>query len=383
MKQQKRIKIAVDIRDLKIARTGTQTYLSELCREFRLLANDDTQFFFFDTALPIYRGEKKLLKLVEHVRYQIWKQIVLPLKAWLKGCDIIFCTDNYVPLLNLGYKTVPVFHDAFFFENPEHFNKYWLWLYRKLAIPAAKRSPIVVTPTYYARKQIHFYTGIRLENLVVIYEGPKSLKKNITKENMNNTFTNSLAHFNLQNEQYILHVGVMNKRKNIPALIRAFKQLKNKRPSMLKLVLVGHFDQKIHSSDYEEIMKAVHEGDFKEDIVFPGYLSNEELSIIYAQALMYVFPSINEGFGIPILEAWSFNLPVLVANNTCLPEVGGEAVLPFDPFDTNDIALKMESIYSKTELRHQLIEKGHRRLKEFTWKKAAESLIKEFESIVR
>ena len=97
---------------------------------------------------------------------------------------------------------------------------------------------------------------------------------------------------------------------------------------------------------------------------------------------MYVFPSLNEGFGIPILEAWSYNLPVLVANNTCLPEVGGNAVLTFDPLNSKDIAEKMELVWKEEKIRIDLIEKGTVRLKNFTWKKTAASILKEFISIV-
>src|SRR5690606_29380686 len=245
----KKINIGIDIRDLKVARTGTQTYLNELCREFKSMENEKFSFFFFDTPLPIYKGEIKLLKLFEHLRYQIWKQITLPLKAWFKDCDIVFCTDNYVPLIKLGFKTVPVFHDAFFFENPEHFNKHWLWLYRKLAVPAARNSPIVITPTLYAKEQIHSHTKIDLDKLIVIYEGPKSLDNYQHEIKNNEPGQKVLPNLNVFNGEYILHVGVMNKRKNIPALIQAFKELKKRKNTSLKLVLAGQMDTKTHSRD--------------------------------------------------------------------------------------------------------------------------------------
>lgn len=374
----KRIKIGIDIRDLKVARTGTQTYLRELCREFKSMENKRYHFFFFDTSLPVYRGEVKVLKLIEHLRYQIWKQITLPLKAWFKNCDIVFCTDNYVPLIKLGFKTVPVFHDAFFFENPEHFNKHWLWLYRKLAVPAAMNASIVITPTFYAKQQIHAHTEIDLNKLKVIYEGPKSFHdyKHETKDNKSGY--NALSQLSAINGEYILHVGIMNKRKNIPALINAFKVLKRKTNTSLKLVLAGQMDTKTHSKDTDKILKAIKEGGFEEDIILTGYLSDAELSKVYAGAFMYVFPSLNEGFGIPILEAWSYNLPVLVANNTCLPEVGGDGVITFNPFDVHDMAQKMKSVLENETIRLEIIEKGKKRLEYFTWKNTAETILKEF-----
>lgn len=377
-----RIRIGIDIRDLKIARTGTQTYLKELCREFKSMEDERFQFFFFDTRMPIYKGENKVLKIIEHIQYQLWKQVTLPIKSWFKGCKIIFCTDNYVPLIKLGFETVPVFHDAFFFENPEHFNKHWLWLYRKLAIPAARNSPIVITPTLYAKKQIHYYTKISPDKLIAIYEGPKSFQIDKNQERKPKLSGKVLPNLNIVNGEYILHVGVMNKRKNIPTLIHAFKMLKRKAPSSLKLILAGQMDIKTHSSDSEEIWNAIKEGDFEDDIILTGYLSDNELNKVYEGALMYVFPSLNEGFGIPILEAWSYNLPVLVANNTCLPEVGGNAVITFDPLNSKEIAEKMELVWKNEKMRIDLIEKGRVRLKDFTWKKTAASILREFISIV-
>src|ERR1700761_6406230 len=95
------LNIAVDVRDLKIAKTGTFTYLEELCKEFKKMQSDELHFHFMDTWVPVYTGNNKILKLIEHLNYQLWKQLVLPLKAFFKRCDIVFCTDNVVPILHL------------------------------------------------------------------------------------------------------------------------------------------------------------------------------------------------------------------------------------------------------------------------------------------
>jgi glycosyltransferase involved in cell wall biosynthesis len=117
-------------------------------------------------------------------------------------------------------------------------------------------------------------------------------------------------------------------------------------------------------------------------VVLTGYLRDEELSHLYKNALMYIFPSINEGFGIPILEAFKHDLPVLVANNTCLPEVGGNAVLKFNPFDTDDITLKIKMVLDNIDLRKDMINKGQERLKDFSWQKTAVKLVEVFKKAV-
>lgn len=361
--------IGIDIRDLRLAETGTKTYLEELCKAFRSMEDEYIRFHFLDVIIPVYSGKSRPGKYIEHFRYQLWKQLILPLKAWYKRCDLVFCTDNFVPLLQLGYQTVPVFHDAFFFENPEHYGKLWLKLYHLTAIPAAKRSAFVVTPTIYAQQQIHRYTGIPLQQLKVVYEGPKTMNPQLEND--------ILDEFNIQSG-YILHVGSMFKRKNIPALIYAFKQLKTETDYKGKLVLAGPYSASKNSNDFNLIQEAITLNQLQHDIILTGYLSDSELASIYSNALMYVFPSTNEGFGIPILEAFKYKIPVLVANNTCLPEVGGDAVLQFDPFDTVDICAKMKMVLENETLRNQLILKGQLRLQFFSWQKTAEKLIELF-----
>lgn len=372
----KKLIIGVDIRDLKIAQTGTKTYLEELCKSFKKLEDETVKFYFFDTVIPIYKGEKKLGKLTEHIRYQLWKQLILPLKAFSKGCHILFCSDNFVPYIHLGYQTVPVFHDAFFFENPEHFNSIWLKIFHVLGIPAAKRSARIITPTSYAKQRIIYFTGIGSALITPVYEGSKSF---IYPEK--ETTDKILKRFNIEEQQYLLHVGVMNKRKNIPALIHSFKLVKAKEKSQLKLVLVGNSISKTHSNDYLQIQQAIVDCGLENDVVFTGYLKDKELASIYSKALLYVFPSINEGFGLPILESFFHQIPVIAADNSALPEVGGEAIITFNPFSNQEIAEKIELLVRNKKLRNELIERGTERLKTFTWDKAAFQLIDIFKDI--
>ncbi len=371
---QKTLNIAVDVRYLKIAKTGTRTYLEELCKEFKKLQSDELKFHFLDSTLPIYTGNNKILKWVEHLRHQGWKQLILPIKAFLKKSDIVFCTDDCVPLLHLGYQTIPVIHDAFCFESPQNYGKWWLWLYLNIAIPAAKRSAFVITPTEWSKKQVSFYTGISNDQLIVIPEGPKGFNKGLNPK--------ILKKHRLNSGNYILHTGSFFKRKNIPALIDAFNKIKNDGYQQLKLVLVGPIPANKAENDYQLVLNAIKKANLEADVVLTGYLSDDELSSIYQNALMYVFPSINEGFGIPILEAFSYSLPVLVANNTCLPEVGGDAVLQFDPFDTNDIYAKIKMVITDEDLRKDMTDKGQQRLKDFSWHKTAMQFIEVFKRAV-
>ena len=371
----KPLTIGVDVRDLKVAKTGTRTYLLELCREFKAMQSDMLRFEFLDTSLPVYSGNNKLLKLTEHLRYQTWKQVILPLKARSKNCDIVFCTDNFVPLVHLGYQTIPVFHDAFFFESPQDYGALWLSLYKKTALPAAQRSPVIITPTQHSKKQLVKFTGIDAQKFEVVFEGARSSSNSAQQVDLDR-----LA-LPIQPKAYILHVGSFFKRKNLPALIAAFAELKTAGYADLKLVLAGPFPASKTENDYREVIDAIALYKLENDVLLTGYLADSDLEILYKNALLYAFPSVNEGFGLPVLEAFSYDVPVIVANNTCLPEVGGEAVLSFDPYDTNDIYRAIKQVLDNEHLRNELIAKGQERLKEFSWRKTAEQLVEIFKRV--
>lgn len=375
--QRKPIRVGIDIRDLRIAKTGQKTVTEELCKQFTTSCDDEFTFIFIDSFLPVYTGKVKWRLIIEHVRYHYWKQIVLPIKAWYKKCDIVFCVDYFVPYFHLNFKTVEVFHDAFFFEYPEHYNKLWLQLFHKLAMPAARRCSVIMTTTEYAKRRIADLAGIENTKLAVIPLGPKTIPEK--KE----TPTIPAHLLSLINKKYILHVGVMEKRKNLPALIKAFTLLLERTGEDLYLVLVGQGNGKLFSDDSDQVQQTIEFCGIGHKVICTGYLPDAEVAIVYKHASLYVFPSTNEGFGIPVLEAFNANIPVLVANNTSLPEVGGNAVLTFDPYDLDDICGKMQLVLTNPEIAEMLITKGKQRLMDFSWEKTAEALKNVFRNIIQ
>ena len=382
-----KIIVGVDISDLKVAATGQKTFLSELHTQFLSLdtknnanatvtsvSGQNFTFVYFSSPFPIIKSRFKIALLSQHMMFQVWKQILLPILAWLNRCDIVFCTDYFVPYFHLGFKTVQVFHDAFFFQNSEHYNKHWFVLHKYLAMPAAKKSSFIITPSDYALQTVHKYAGISMDKLVRIYEAPKNL--DLIEVDNNDPVLSGFIH-----TKYIFHVGVFEKRKNLLNLIKAYNELiKNGSAyEQINLVLAGKGTGRAESDVSGEIIALINELGLNKRIILTGYLTDKQLKTTYQNALMYVFPSMNEGFGIPVLEAFKAGIPVLVANNSCLPEIGGDAVIQFDPFNVKDIAEKMQRVIDNVDIRNDLIAKGDIRLKYFSWKQTAQELLKVFE----
>jgi glycosyltransferase involved in cell wall biosynthesis len=374
------IKVAVDVRDLQISASGARSYLQSLVIELKK-EHPGFIFYFLDATNKAYTGNHFLLKIKEQINYFFWKQIILPYKSKRLGCQVLFCSDFMVPYFSLGIKTIPVFHDAFFWEYPQHYNKYWLLFFRNLGLSAAKKAAFVVTPTQYASNQLAKYTGIPQSKIIAIGEAPKTIdnqnKDHHNKENQVSTSTQDIL-----NTDYILHVGTLEKRKNLPALIRAFKMVQQSGFPNLKLVLVGKASNKKTLDDSAAIADAINQEQLSSDVVLTGYLNDDEVQVIYQKAKLYVFPSINEGFGIPVLEAFKYKVPVVIANNTCLPEVAGLGAKSFNPFEVTDIAQTINLLLNDEALRQSYLEKGNAQLQNFSWEKTGQSLMQLFKKAV-
>lgn len=367
-----KIIVCIDIRDLKIAKTGAKTYLEEICKELKK-EHPGFTFYYADTWLPVYTGNNKALKFIEHIRFLLWKQISLPIICLIKGCDILYCTDYFLPLIKLNFKTAVVFYDAFFWEYPDHYNKLWLKLLNTIGLSAAKKADAIVTITEYSKTQIIKHTGLDAKKIHAIHLAPKSAVKQLD-------LTGAIID---NSKKYILHIGVLEKRKNLLSLIKAFKLLLQEGFEEYQLILVGNTVAKDKIDDSGNIRNLITDLGLQDKVILPGFVTDQQLAFYYKNASLYTFVSINEGFGLPILEAFQNNLPTLISGNSCLPEVGGDAVITCNPFDPVDIKEKMKLIITDPALQNDLRKKGQQRLASFSWQKTTHQLLILFNELVQ
>ncbi len=362
------IQVFIDIRDLRIAKTGAKTVLEEICLQLRK-GYPGFDIHFIDTPFPVYTGKNKWLKAVEHARFFGWKQITLPIICLIKGCDILFCTDYFLPLFPIKFKTAVIFYDAFFWQYPEQYNPIWLKLLQHIGVPAARKASAIITISHHSKEQIIQCVGLSREKIHAIHLAPKSSSAVESAD-----YRASME----AGKKYILHIGVLEKRKNLLNLIRAFAHLREAGFHDYYLVLAGGTVHKNNLDDSGNIRQLISELQLENFVLLPGFISDEALAHYYRQASLYAFVSVNEGFGLPILEAFQHRLPTLIANNSCLPEVGGDAVITCDPYDPADIAAKMKLIVSNPALQEELVQKGLRRLQDFSWQKTTDELMEVF-----
>ena len=354
----KSIVLGVDTRDLRIAQTGARTYLTELIHAWE--QQPEVQLVLLDNARKVYRGKNTVLKLIEHLRFFWWKQIQLPLLARRKGVTHLFCSDFFVPYFKMGIKTIAVLHDAFFWESPEHYHPFWLQLFHGIGVPAAKRANLLIVPTEQAKKSILKHENFVPNKMQVVLEAAKSFHEPIIGPRPFDA-------------PYFLHVGVLEKRKNIERLVEAFAKLHAMYPNY-KLVLVGNTPVKAQLNDAPAIEQAIESLGLQEAVVRLGYLEADALATVYTHAFAYCLPSLNEGFGLPILEAFHFKLPLICANTSALPEVAGDAALFVDPYDPVSLSSAMLQLVESPQLQAELVQKGQARQLHFSWPKAAQEI---------
>jgi glycosyltransferase involved in cell wall biosynthesis len=371
------IKIGIDITDLKYAQTGQKTYLESIIKTINKKNSYEFEFIYFSSPFPNLKNKNIFYSLINHLLLQLWKQIILPIKLILNRCEIVFITDYYVPLIHYKFKSIQVIHDAFFFEYPNHYNKYWLIIYRLFSLPGVYKSTYIITPTEYSKKQLLKYFRLSQEKIFVISEGPKLFNNQINEDHLNNDLKIIISSY-----KYFLHVGVFEKRKNLLFLIKAFNEFIQNGNTSYKLVIVGKGTNRKESDETINILNLISDLELKDFVILTGYLSDNELEYVYKNAFAYIFPSYNEGFGLPILEAFQFDLPVLASDNSCLPEVGGNAVLYFNPFDEKELVKSLEIITTDESLRKELILKGRERLKLYSWEATVDNLFNIFNKTI-
>jgi glycosyltransferase involved in cell wall biosynthesis len=281
---------------------------------------------------------------------------------------VLICTDYYVPLVKFKAKHLVVFHDSLFFDHPEYYNPIWLKLFKLIALPAARRADVIIAPSEFSKSRLLLHEKGFEGKIKVVYQGPKSIPEN---EPLSEKTSAALKRLN--GSPYILHVGVLEKRKNLANLIRALYEVRKTQD--IKLVLVGRPNPKIFNNSEAEILSTIKELQLEHHVIFTGYVPDTDLPYIYKNAKAYVFPSVYEGFGIPILEAFRYGIPVAVANNSSLPEIGQSAVVTFDPHDVSAIATAIQHTTYNVQHTTMLLNEASLLSPSFSWPKSAEQIM--------
>lgn len=357
-------------------KVGVSVYTTNLLYYWRKKANPELKFKVFLRKKPL----SDLPQANEHLSYEVvigerlWSQIFLPARLHLKrDIDVFFTPAHYAPRL-CPVPVVVTIHDLSYFYYPEEFLKKDLYKLENWTKYSVQKANKIIAVSQNTKKDLSKFYIVPDNKVKVIYNGYEKLSQNLDLR-IKNYELNSNLKFKIEPSKYILYVGTLQPRKNVPILIRAFNKFRQNN-SKFKLVIVGR-----KGWLYREIFELVEQLEIENDVVFTDYVPDAKLVELYRNAFCFVLPSLYEGFGIPVLEAMSYDCPVISSNASSLPEIGGNACLYFNPENERELLKKLIDLKESKTLRSDLIRKGEEQIKKFSWQKCADETLEVIKSV--
>lgn len=358
------MKLGIDYREaIKQNKAGKGVVLFELIEEFKNVVPGDWQIDLlvdedFDmTGFPD-NFQKKIIKWPG-----LWWHLRATWEVWWKYDVYLALTSFMVPRLSMSKKCVVMVHDliAFIEEYSTHHNKSALWNERLTAGGAFKTAGKIIVPSRSTKNDLLKMFKVNEDKIELILEGVNKLPVKVD-------LTNVKKKYGITGE-YLFFVSTIEPRKNIVRLIEAFSKLRSENGWNGQLVLAGK-----KGWYYEEVFAKIQDLNLDNDVIFAGRISDEEKFALIGGAKCLCYPSLYEGFGLPVLEGMVMGVPVVTSNISSLPEVAGDAAIMVDPKNVDEIKEGMARVVSDEKLAKDLADKGCRQVKKFSWKKAANRL---------
>jgi glycosyltransferase involved in cell wall biosynthesis len=348
--------------DARIISSTTGRYVERLIHYLEQIDTENTYTILVrakDKDYYIPKNPNFTIKVADYADYSFGEQLGFKKRLDNLAPDLVhFCMPQQ-PVLYKG-KHVTTVHDLILLQTYNS-DKNWLVFHAKQFVGRfvfkhiARTSAAIITPTKYVQQGYAKFAGIPLDKITVTYEAGE-------------TATAQPAPYDVPFKRFIMYVGQQSDYKNIKRLGDAHQQLLQKYPD-LGLVLVG----KVNASAQRN--KAYFEEKGYKNIHFTGFVDDGQLVWLYQNCTAYIFPSLMEGFGLPGLEAMSQGAPVVSSNASCLPEVYGDAALYFDPHDIDGMAAIIGTVLADETLRHEMTEKGYKKVKEYSWERMAKQTL--------
>jgi glycosyltransferase involved in cell wall biosynthesis len=373
------LRIGIDYTAAVRQGAGIGRYTRELVRVLAELDRDNDYALFAatggqrlaDRAWPT-NFQMRSVPLSDRALAILWHRLRLPL--WVElvtgAVDIFHSPDFVLPPLHRA-RTLVTVHDLSFIRYPECADVNLRAYLNKVVPRSVHRADLVLADSQNTKDDLVELLGVEANKIEVIYPGVEERFRPIEDQTV---LEQVRRRYNLP-PRFILGLGTLQPRKNFATLVEAFADLRFAICD-LRLVIAGG-----KGWLYDEIFVAVERLGLEEQVVFPGFVADEDLPALYNLAELFVFPSLYEGFGIPPLEAMACGTPVVTSNASSLPEVVGEAGLIVEATDTRALAEAMKRVLEDNALREGMIAKGLEQARKFTWEKSVSKLLSLYEAL--
>jgi glycosyltransferase involved in cell wall biosynthesis len=373
------LKIAINTRFLlPSALEGLGWYTHEIAR--RLVTNhpEDEFFFIFDRPFDkryLFDSHVKGIHVPPPARHPLlfhtWYEYTLPFYLNKLKPDIFLSPDNFCSIRYQG-KTVLVVHDLVYLHYPEFIQQKHLNYYQKNMPKFLRRADKIVTISEATKRDILLVCPDIEEKVRVIYNGVRDFFKPLdteTKDKILHQYTGGVPYF--------IYIGAIHPRKNVERLVQAFLRFKRETNLPTKLLLCGRW-----AWDSEALIRLVKENASAADIIHHPHVDDETLQRLLAASEALLYPSLYEGFGLPILEAFASGTRVITSNISSMPEVAGKAAILIDPYDENQLTIALKRIIFDQDSKSLYINSGFEQVKKFSWDISADKMYTVIDELV-
>lgn len=359
------MRIGIDARLVYYTQAGIGQYILRLIEALAKIDRED-EFIILQSR----KDETIVTSQANFRRRSLWtpshhrlEQWTLPLEIGMTGLDLLHSPD-FIPPFHRNYSSVITIHDLAFLLYPHFVTRESARYYGQIDRAVQSADHIIAVSESTKWDTIHLL-GVPEDKITVIYEAANPVFRPIDDQEKLNQIR---AKYGIWGD-FILFVSTIEPRKNLPNLLRAFQQFLGGYDDGLKLVVVGR-----HGWLFEEVSAILEELDL-EEVIFTGKASAKDLLFLYNAGQGLVYPSLYEGFGLPPLEAMACGTPVVTSNVSSLPEVVGDAALMVDPEDISGLAKAIGRVLTDEALRKDLIERGFKQAKLFSWERTAKETL--------
>ncbi|MHB0915277.1 MAG: glycosyltransferase family 4 protein [Thermoleophilia bacterium] len=370
--------IGINGRSLFRQLTGVQHYAFEVTSELCSMESDNVRVSVFagregrdpgSLPLPVNSG---FIPANGPVRGLLWEQTLLRRMARKAAVDVLFSPANVAPLSPPAPGVVTI-HDLAFLLYPEFFSRSFALYYRNIIPRIVRESTAIITDSENTRADLVNLVGAEAEKIVTIPLGAsRAFRQRLSKARL----AEVRERYGLP-ERFFLSLASLDPRKNLKRLVQAYRLLPEDLVDEVGLVIVGGGNRVFADTGIAAELSRVKRG----RVVSPGYVPSEDLPALYRSSTALVFPSLYEGFGLPVIEAMAASTPVITSNRSSLPEVAGNAAVMIDPESVEEIAAAMELMATDSGTRNLLIERGKKRAAGFTWNRTARSVMKTLQAV--
>lgn len=347
--------------------TGNETYIEGLIGGFDILGSEDVAVAVKDNLARFNNITSFSLNNSGDIA-----RLLYHLPRFCRDWDADIFQTTYISPIDLPCKSVVTVHDVSYRKYPQFFSPRDRLVLNTLIPLSIRRADAVLTISNFSKREILNYYPFLEGKVHTILLAPKL---NYQKSPHFTETRKVLEKYQIQ-EPYLLFVGNLQPRKNLRRLIKAYARIQDE-IDPVKLVIVGA--SKWRSTDVFDLVQNL---GLVDQLIFPGYIADDDLKILYTQAKAFIFPSLYEGFGLPILEAMVCGTPVVCSNTASMPEVAGEAALYINPYEVDEIAAAIQRILQDNTLAGELINKALTWVQEFSWEKVAKETLAVYKSLL-